>query len=301
VQTALKTVLEPIFEKDFAPTSYGFRPGRGCKEALRQVDGLLTKGCTWAVDADIQSYFDTIPHQGLMQRIEGKVADGRVLELLKAFLKQGILEGMKHWKPTEGTPQGAVISPLLANIYLDPLDWKMIQQGSEMVRYADDLVILCRSRSEAEDVLRELQQWMNEAGLSLNAEKTRIVDATQRGGFDFLGYHFERGYRWPRKKSLQKLKDKIRAQTRRCNGRSLVAIIQAINPILRGWFGYFQHSHRTTFPSLDGWIRTRLRNIMRKRTKRRGRAKGLDHQRWPNAFFAESGLFFLHTAYASAG
>lgn len=299
VQTALKTVLEPIFEKDFAPTSYGGRPGRGCKDALRQVEQFLKEGYSWVVDADIKSYFDMIPRQPLMERIEKKVADGRVLELIKSFLEQGIMEGMKHWKPTEGTPQGAVISPLLANIYLDPLDWKMIREGFKMVRYCDDLVILCRSQQQAQQALEILRQWLTEQGLSLNDEKTGIVDATKHGGFDFLGYHFERGYRWPRQKSMQKLKDKIRAQTRRCNGRSLDGIIKVINPVLRGWFGYFKHSHWTTFQPLDGWIRMRLRSILRKRTKRRGRGRGLDHQRWPNAFFGKSGLFSFHKTYVS--
>lgn len=299
VMTASKMVVEPIFEKSFAPTSYGFRPESGCKAALRQVDQLLKEGYTWVVDADIKSYFDTIDHQRLMTRIEEKIADGRVLELLKSFLKQGIMEGMKHLEPTEGTPQGSGISPLLANIYLNPLDWKMIQEGKEMVRYCDDLVILCRSQGEAQTALECLQKWMNEQGLELNAEKTRIVDAAAEGGFDFLGYHFERGYRWPRKKSLKKLKDKIRDNTQRCHGESLEAIIQTINPILCGWMEYFKHSHRNTFQSLDGWIRMRLRSILRKRSKRKGRGRGADHQRWPNAFFKKNGLYSLSTTYLS--
>lgn len=296
-ETASKMVLEPIFEKDFAPTSYGFRPKRGCKDALRRVQALLKTGSAWVVDADIKSYFDTVIHHQMMKRIEEKIADGRVLELLKSWLKQGIMEGMKYWEPTEGTPQGSGISPLLANIYLNPLDWKMIREGFEMVRYCDDLVILCRSQQEAQQALGNLRQWMNEQGLHLNEEKTRIVDATEQGGFDFLGYHFERGYRWPRKKSLKKLKDNIRSETRRCNGKSLGAIIQAINPILRGWMEYFKHSHGNTFPSLDGWIRMRLRSILRKRSGRRGRGAGRDHQRWPNAYFGKNGLLSLHTTY----
>lgn len=300
VETALKTVVEPIFEKDFAINSYGFRPGHGCKDALREVDQLLKEGYTWVVDADIKSYFDQIDHQRLMERIEEKIADGKVLKLFKLFLEQGIMEGIKHWRPTGGTPQGAVISPLLANIYLDPLDWKTIRQGLKMVRYCDDLVILCRSEQEAQQAHKELEQWMSENKLSLNEEKTRIVDATQPGGFDFLGYHFERGYRWPRQKSLKKLKDRIRDKTHRCNGQSLDCIIQTINPTLKGWFEYFKHSHKTTFQPVDGWIRMRLRSILRKRSKRRGRGKGYDHQRWPNSFFSEAGLFSLYKAYTSS-
>jgi RNA-directed DNA polymerase len=299
VQTALKSVLEPIFERDFAETSYGFRPKRGCKDALKQVARLLEEGYSWVVDADIRSYFDTILRRLLMERLGEKVADGRVLERIEAFLKQGIMEGMKHWKPTAGTPQGAVISPLLANIYLNPLDWKMIQQGMKMVRYCDDLVILCRSREHAEEALATLGQWLTEQGLSLNAEKTKIVDASVAGGFDFLGYHFERGYRWPRRKSEQKFKDAIRAKTHRCHGKSLDAIIKSLNPILRGWFGYFKHSHWNTFQTLDGWIRMRLRSLLRKRSKRSGRGRGQDHQRWPNVFFEEAGLYSLFKTHAS--
>ena len=134
VQTAVRHVLEPIFERDFAEHSYGFRPGRGCKDALRRVDHLLKAGYHWVVDADLKSYFDTIPQEPLMERVGEKIADGRVLDLVRAFLRQGIMEGMKTWTPTGGTPQGAVISPLLSNLYLNPLDHLMAQQGIEMVR-----------------------------------------------------------------------------------------------------------------------------------------------------------------------
>jgi RNA-directed DNA polymerase len=300
VQTALRAVLEPIFERTFAAQSYGFRPGRGCKDALRLVHYLLTEGYHWVVDADLKRYFDTIPFAPLLARVEEQVADGAVLALIEAYLHQGVLEEMTWWQPEAGTPQGAVISPLLSNIYLNPLDHLMAQQGWEMVRYADDFVILCRSEAEAQQALTLVQQWTAQAGLTLHPDKTRVVDATKPGGFDFLGYHFERGYRWPREKSLQKLKDKIRVHTRRSNGQSLQAIISRLNPLLRGWFGYFKHSHYTTFTGLDKWCRMRLRTILRKRQKRRGRARGSDHQRWTNAFFAAQGLFSLVTAQAES-
>jgi RNA-directed DNA polymerase len=300
VQTALRNVLEPIFERDFAEQSYGFRPGRGCKDALARVDELLKAGYTYVVDADLKSYFDTIPHAPLLARVRGKVADGRVLGLIEAFLQQGIMEGLKEWTPEQGSPQGAVISPLLSNIYLDPLDHLMADQGIQMVRYADDFVILCRSRENAERALEIVRHWTAEAGLTLHPDKTRLVDATQRGGFDFLGYHFERGYRWPRTKSIRKLKDALRAETRRTNGHSLEGIIGNVNPTLRGWFEYFKHSHYTTFERIDKWVRMRLRSILRKRRKRRGRGRGFDHQRWPNAFFAEHGLYTLKTVHALA-
>jgi len=300
-QGMLKQVLEPIFERDFAEHSYGFRPGRGCKDALRRVQSLLDAGHHWVVDADIQSYFDEIPHDRLMARLESKVTDGKVLGHVEAFLNQGILEDLKYWTPEKGTPQGAVLSPLLANAYLDPLDHQMAELGYQMVRYADDFVVLCESEERAREALAILQDWTQAAGLRLHPEKTRTVDATQAGGFDFLGYHFERGMRWPRKKSLAKLKEGIRAKTKRCNGRSLEAIIADLNPQLRGWFAYFKHSHKTTFRPIDQWTRMRLRSILRRRAGRKGRGRGLDHRRWPNAYFANHGLYSLVTAREMAG
>lgn len=299
VQTALRSVLEPIFEKDFAQHNYGFRPGRGCKDALARVEALLEDGYTYVVDADLKSYFDTIPHEPLMELVSRKVSDGRVLELTRVFLKQRIMEDLTTWTPEAGSPQGAVISPLLSNVYLDPLDHLMAEQRFEMVRYADDFVILCRTRDEAERALKTVQQWTAQAGLRLHPEKTHIVDAAD-GGFDFLGYTFDRGYRYPRKKSLQKFKDAVRKTTKRRNGDSLQEMITQLNPTLRGWFEYFQHSQPGTFGRLDGWIRMRLRTILRRRHKRKGRGGGWDHFRWKNSFFAEQGLFSLKHAHASA-
>ena len=298
-QAAVRAVLDPIFERDFAEHSYGFRPGRGCKDALRRVDALLKAGYTHVVDADLKSYFDTIPHEALLRQIRTKVADGRVLTLVQAYLRQGIMDGLAYWTPTEGSPQGAVLSPLLSNIYLDPLDHLMAEKGYEMIRYADDFVILCRGEQEAREALEHVQQWTAEHGLTLHRQKTRIVDAT-RDGFDFLGYRFQQGHRWPRTKSLRKFKDSIRAKTRRANGHSLRFIIEDVNSTTRGWYEYFKHSHRNTFRSLDSWIRMRLRSILRRRQGRRGRGRGADHQRWPNAFFATQRLFSMTAAYRAA-
>lgn len=299
VQTALRMVVEPIFEHGFAAQSYGFRPGRGCKDALCRVDALLKDGCVFVVDADLKSYFDTIPHERLLSELGRKVSDGRIMGLVGQFLRQGILDGLAAWTPEAGTPQGAVISPLLSNIYLDPLDQMMAQAGYEMVRYADDFVVLCRSEAEAAQALAMIGQWTAAAGLVLHPLKTRMLDARQ-ASFEFLGYRFEGGRRWPRPKSLAKLKDIVRAKTRRHSGHSLEAIIAGLNPVLRGWFGYFRHSHRTSFADLDGWIRGRLRSLLRDRQGREGRARGEDHRRWRNAFFAEHGLFSLHHAHALA-
>ncbi len=299
-QAALRAVLEPIFERDFAAQSYGFRPNRGCKDALRRVDTLLKQGCSWVVDADLKSYFDTIPHSALLDRVREKVTDGAVLRLLEAYLLAQVMETAKSWTPEGGTPQGAVISPLLSNIYLDSLDHLMAEKGYEMVRYADDFVVLCRNEAAARGALEEVRVWTAAAGLTLHPVKTRIVDATQDGGFDFLGYHFERGHRWPRKKSRDKFKDTIRVKTRRTNGQSLQAIITDLNRTLRGWFEYFKHSRCFTFTAMDRWVRMRLRSLLRFRQGRKGRGRGSDHQRWPNAFFAKQGLFSLTVAHALA-
>jgi RNA-directed DNA polymerase len=299
VQTALRQVLEPIFERDFAAQSYGFRPRRGCKDALRRVDELLKSGYTHVVDADLKSYFDTIPHDRLLALVAKKVSDGKVLTLIDALLHQGVLDGLAEWTPEEGTPQGAVISPLLSNIYLDPLDHLMAERGIEMVRYADDFVIVCRNAEDAARALEIVQHWTVSAGLTLHPTKTRVIDAGVES-FDFLGYRFAHGVRRPRPKSLDKFKDTIRAKTQRNSGGSLFQIIATLNPTLRGWFEYFKHSHKWTFGSLDSWLRMRLRSLLRRRMGLRGRGRGIDHQRWPNAYFADHGLYSLKQAHEFA-
>lgn len=302
VQTAVKLVIEPIFEAVFRPASYGFRPGRGCHDALREVDGLLEDGFTYVVDADLEGYFDSIPREPLMERIEDRISDGRILGLIRGWLGQDILRGMERWTPTAGTPQGAVISPLLANIYLHPLDERMAALGHRMVRYADDFVVLCDSREAAEAALAEIRRWAAENGLALHPDKTQVGDCRQPGeGFDFLGYRFEAGRRWVRKKSLTRFKDRIRVKTKRSRGDSLARIVTDLNPMLRGWFGYFKHAHPYTFDAVDGFVRRRLRALLRKQERRPGFGRCLaDQKRWTNAFFAQAGLFALHTAWLAA-
>jgi RNA-directed DNA polymerase len=301
VQGALKRVIEPIFEREFLPMSYGFRPQRRAHDALRAVDGLLAEGYTWVVDADLKSYFDTIPHERLMAAVARRISDGRVLTLLRAYLSQSILEPLQEWKPTTGTPQGAVLSPLLANLYLHGLD-EQISGRYRMVRYADDFVVLCRTQAEAEAALAEIREWTAGNGLTLHPEKTHVGDCRQPGqGFEFLGYRFEGGRRYVRRKSLKALREKIRQKTRRKNGQSLQRIIAEVNPILRGWFTYFQYARSSTFRPVDGFVRRRLRALLRKRDKRPGfGATYDDHLRWPNAYFMQRGLFTLATAHAAA-
>src|SRR5260221_1190547 len=299
VHTAVRRVMEPIYEKDFAAHSYGFRPGRGCKDALRRVTGLLAAGYVHIVDADLKSYFDTIPKDRLKALIGRKVTDGRILALIASFLEQGVLDGAEEWTPEQGTPQGAVVSPLLSNIYLDPLDHLMAARGFEMVRYADDFVVMCRSQEDATAALAVVQQWTVSAGLTLHPTKTRLVDEREQG-FDFLGYHFQAGKRWPRSKSRKKLRDTIRAKTKRTSGHSMTQIVADVNRTLRGWFEYFKHSRAPTFRMEDGFVRRRLRSILRKRSRRKGSAKanGADQTRWPIAYFAALGLYSLQDAYA---
>ena len=302
VQMAVKFAMEPVFEADFLPSSHGFRPGRGCKDALREVDRLLREGHVFVVDADLQGYFDSIPHDRLMHRVQERISDGRLLTLLEGWLGQEVLDGMERWTPIGGTPQGAVISPLLANIYLHPLDVLMAEREYRMVRYADDFVVLCPSRQEAEAALAEIRAWVAANGLVLHPDKTHLGDCRERGqGFDFLGYRFEAGRRLIRDKSMKRFKDKVRTKTGRSRGASLGMIIADLNPMLRGWYEYFKHAHPTIFAALDKFIRRRLRAILRKQSKRPGFGKSkADHLRWTNAFFAERGLFALHTARLAA-
>jgi RNA-directed DNA polymerase len=306
VEAAVTQVLEPIFEREFATCSYGFRPNRGAKDALREVDRLLRAGYQQVVDADFRRCFDTIPWAPLMACVRERVADGRVLRLVEAFLQRGVMERGAVVEPEEGTPQGGVISPLLANVYLNALDHRLQSLGLHVVRYADDLVVLCRTQAEAEGARADLRSWTATAGLTLHPEKTRLVDMRQPGaGFDFLGYHFERTVqkgrlsRWPRTKSLRKYKEAIRARTRSRHGQSLEQIIRTVNAVSRGWFNYFKHSNVWTFPPLDQFIRRRLRTILRRRRKRKHVARGLDHQRWPNKFLEAHGLFSLTAAHAA--
>ena len=302
VQQAVRLVIEPIFEAAFSEGSYGFRPGRGCHDALREVDRLIKDGYAFVVDADLQAYFDTIPHERLMARVEEKVSDGRILDLIRGWLTADILKGLERWTPTGGTPQGSVISPLLANIYLDPLDRLLADCGFHMVRYADDFVILTRTREAADAALDIVRGWVAENGLTLHPTKTHVGDCRVPGqGFEFLGYRFEAGRRTVRKKSLDKLKDSIREKTRRTRGDSLKLVIVDLNRTLRGWFGYFKHAHPWIFDQIDKMIRRRLRSKLMKHNKRSHHGISIAiHRRWPNAYFARAGLFALVPAWHAA-
>lgn len=303
VQAALKSVLEPIFEREFEDVSYGFRPRRGCKDALREVQRQLDAGRCWVVDADLKSYFDTISHEMLMEKLKRHIADSKVLQLIERYLKQDIVAQAQRWTPTSGTPQGAVLSPLLANVYLHDLDKTLGNAGYTMVRYADDFVVLCEHQAEAQAALECIRNWVQVHELSLHPDKTHVGNCREAGhGFDFLGYRFEAGERLIRRKSLQAFRDKVKALTRRSCGQSLAYLTARLNPMLRGWFEYFKHAHPTIFATLDAFIRRRLRSILCKQNKLGyyyNRSKTI-HTRWPIAFFAQVGLFALYEARLAA-
>ena len=222
--------------------------------------------------------------------------------MIDQFLRQGVLEEGVEVESVKGSPQGGAISPLLANIYLNPLDWILSRKGYRAVRYCDDLVVLTQTAQEAEQALTLAKEWMNEAELTLHPEKTKIVDmGNHRAKFSFLGYVFYRGkagelQRHIRAKSIQKLRSKVRPYTKRCNGYSLDAIIRKLNPLLKGWYQYFKHVKLNCLREVDGWIRMRLRSILRKRNRLKGKGRGKDHKKWSNSYFRELGLFSLEYA-----
>lgn len=303
VQAALVEVIEPIFESRFAPRSYGFRPGRGCKDALRDVDEALRSGLVHVVDADLKSYFDSIPHGALMSRVHARIKDGTVLRLIEGFLRQAILSDAGTWTPESGTPQGAVLSPLLANIYLHPLDEVMQAAGYRMIRYADDFVVLCESVELAQAALVQIRAWVTEAGLTLHPEKTRIADLSQPGGcFDFLGYRFYRSDKGTLRRTIKPKKRKalyarLAELTPRLSGQSTAELVHRVSAWLRGVFGYFKHAERKALATLDAHVRYRLRRIFARRLGRKGSAKDWKaHNRWRNDYFHEIGLFSLANA-----
>ena len=302
VQMAIKLVMEPIFENTFRESSHGFRPERGCKDALREGDKWLKAGYRWVVDADIKGYFDNISHELMMNKLEQHIADKQLLKLIEAYLKQDIMDDAKSWNPIKGTPQGAVLSPLLANIYLNELD-HLIGEKHCMVRYADDFIILTTNEEEAKQALEIIREWMVVHQLELHPEKTRIVnEENDPNGFDFLGYNFRKGMRLVRKKSLTAMRDKIRQKTKRSQGVEIETVIERLNPILRGWFNYFKHVRKDELKKMDGFVRRRLRCILRKYQKKGGGTGSNfnDHKQWKNAYFANLGLFTMYEAHRQA-
>ena len=295
VQRAILNVIEPILDHQFHDRSFGFRHGRGAHDALRIVEQKLQEGYVYVVDADLKGYFDTIPKDGLLALVKEHISDTRMLQLIKLFLDQNIMEELREWTPIAGVPQGAVLSPVLSNLYLNPLDHQMAAAGYEMVRYADDFVVLCRSQSAAEEAMTMIMRWVEAAGLTLHPTKTKIVDSRVTS-FAFLGYSFRGDKIYPRRESLAKMKARIKELTRRTRSGSIEAIARELNRVLLGWFRYFRHCRWTIYKDLEAKIRSRLRRLLLKR-HRTNPAHLPRNRRWPNAYFAKAGLYSLREAH----
>ena len=276
-QQALLNRLEPIFEPVFDDANFGYRRGRSTKDAMRKIWRELQDGSEWVVDADLENFFGTVDHDTLITLVAQRVSDGRVLGLIRAMLEAGCMAEDGYRPTTEGTPQGGTVSPLLSNVLLTPFDWEMRERGYQLTRYADDWVVTCRSRTEAEQVLAEARTILTKLGVTLNEQKTRIVHITE--GFEFLGYKVKRGHRklrlpahrirsgvqqyshyvYPTQKAIDRFKDQIRKRTRRKAGISVQQLIDDINPVIRGWGQYYCKAHvRGLFNRLSRWIVQRI-------------------------------------------
>ena len=303
VQQACKIVVEPVFEANFQDCSYGFRPKRSAAQAVKAVKQALICGW-WVVDADIQSYFDTIDHEMLMSLVERRISDRRVLKLIRQWLKGGVVEEGR-WQPTEiGSPQGGVISPLLANIYLHVLDMYWTERYAslgQLFRYADDFVVVCRTKQQAQQALQAIQQVVQKLKLQLHPTKTRLVDMGQEG-FDFLGFHFHKmkakktnkllPYMWPGQKAMQAIRRELHELTSRKKlAEGLEAILQQLTPVIRGWRNYFQIGNSTKkLQELDRYVELRLRRLVRAMRGSRGHWKEKVFTAWIN----ESGLAYFY-------
>jgi group II intron reverse transcriptase/maturase len=260
VQQAIRDILEPIFEEIFLPNSHGYRAGKNAHQAVVKAEAYLNKGYVWVLDADIQGFFDHVDHEVLMDLVNEKIADGRILDLIRAFLKSGVMEDGEFAETVEGTPQGGVISPLLANIYLNHFDRRMGEEGFLLLRYADDFLVFCKEEWEAKKALEVARRILDsELKLTLHPDKTRIVNARVHG-VEFVGFKFNGKWRRPRDKAIKRFKDEIRYRTRRQQPKNLQMVIRSINPVIRGWGNYFcKGVGLKRFIHLDSWIRMRLR------------------------------------------
>jgi len=294
VQQAILNKVEKLFEPKFKDCSYGFRPNRSGLQAIAMVERYLKEGYQWVVEVDIESFFDTVQQERLVDLVAEEIADGRVLRLIHSILKSGVMDDMGVKYQTTGTPQGGVISPLLANIYLHPYDEKMMDEGYKVVRYADDVVVLCKTKSEAERAFEKTGQILEgDLKLKLNRDKSKIVHKSQ--SFEFLGYLFGYGYsdyKMPREKAIRSFKDKVRWLTRRQQPKKITDIIKELNPVIRGWRNYFKNGcSKRVFWKLDCWIENRLRAF---------KAKGWGlrtHLKMPHEVFEKMGLITLNETF----
>ena len=287
-QQALKNRLEPIFEPEFSNCSFGYRPGRSAHQAMRKIYFEIMSGCEWVVDADLRDFFGNVHHERLIDMLAERVSDSRVLKMVRQMLEAGYMDKGKKYPTPKGTPQGGVISPLLSNIYLNPFDHKMEEKGYNITRFADDWVVLCRTRYEAQQALQDAKAILDALGLTLHPEKTRITKVDK--GFEFLGYKIKRGqglklpqhkikkgpnrlniYAIPTEKSVKRFMDTIRERTKRRIPLKLFDLIDWINPVIRGWGNYYRKAHvRKLFNKLQRWIIRRLWSHQRKKWRNNG-------------------------------
>jgi RNA-directed DNA polymerase len=293
-QEAARGMIEPIWEEQFLDASHGFRPGRSTDSACLAMEAHLEQGKVWVVDADITGCFDNISHRALIGLLARRIADGKVLRLIESMLKAGVMEGLLLSRNSAGTPQGGVISPLLCNVALHELDTRLEAEGIAWVRYADDFVLLCETREQAERARKIAALALAPLGLSLSPEKTRIVHLDE--GFDFLGWHYKGLQRWPRDKSVKEFRRKAKLKTPRNRPGSIETVCAELEPQLRGFYNYFRNGNSASaLGTLTGWLRRRLRSILRKRQcGKSGISTRQDHFEWPNAFFEERGLFDMY-------
>ncbi|MBI5133708.1 MAG: group II intron reverse transcriptase/maturase [Thaumarchaeota archaeon] len=266
VQQATLNKLDPIFETKFLDCSYGFRKGRNAHQAVVKVEQYRDEGCEWVVEADIDSFFDSVDHELLIDQVAEEISDGSVLRLIRSWLEAGAFKGIELIETNIGTPQGGVISPLLANIYLHPFDVQMTALGFKLVRYADDFVIMCKTEEEANRALKTVKQILAEMKLRVKVSKTRIVQSSKEEGTEFLGFKIFKEHKVPRKGAVMKFKDKVRAITRRQQPTNVKQVIRRLNPVIRGWGNYFKIANvNWLFKGLDSWIRMRLRSFIEKK------------------------------------
>lgn len=292
VQQAVRMAIEPSLDRLMSDDSYGFRKGRSAGQAVAAIAQNLKEGYTHIVDADISDFFGTIDRQILMNQVRRTIPDRDVVHLIHAFLLAGIMEEGKVRNQSTGTPQGGVISPLLANLYLNDFDHKVVKTGTRLVRYADDFVLMAKNRGKAKQAYRIAHDVLAKQKLSFAPEKTRLTSIDE--GFDFLGYTFWRKHIFPSDKSLGKFKDKVRGLTRRQQPRNVRMLVERLAPILTGWGNYFMlHGGASRFRELDEMVRRRLRSFIAKKYA----LTEMYHMKYPNSFFKKMGLpslFDLH-------
>ncbi|WNS42116.1 group II intron reverse transcriptase/maturase [Paenibacillus sp. MMS20-IR301] len=286
-QQAVRQIIEPIFEEDFYYYSFGFRAGYSAHQAIRAIRRAKRNGYEHVVDLDIVSFFDEIPHEGLMEKVRGRITDGKVLTLIRGWLTAGIMEDDQFHETEIGSPQGGVISPLLANIYLNTFDWEMKEQGFAVVRYADDAVILCKSKEQAKEAYLTAKKILEEdLGLRMHPEKTKVVDFEE--GFRFLGFDYRKEYVTLPDAKVKKYKDKIRNATRRQQGNNLNEMLKTLNEIIRGFGNYFGIGNvKKKFQRLDEWTRMRVRAFMRQKKST------VSNRLIPNKVLDSAGMVFL--------